>query len=104
MYHRRDDRGPYGGWSGDREEVIRFRSDYALAYRYAAHCAFRVGNTRSKAGIMPRRPVGWGTPLSSMLGGGRVPGPAVMLASFPRHLMLMLLRDEQGPVGSLTVL
>ena len=26
------------------EEVIRVRSDYALAYRYAAHCAFRAGN------------------------------------------------------------
>ena len=26
------------------EEVVRIRSDYALAYRYAAHSAFRVGN------------------------------------------------------------
>ena len=26
------------------EVVVRVRSDYALAYRYAAHCAFRVGN------------------------------------------------------------
>ena len=24
--------------------LVRVRSDYALAYRYAAHCAFRVGN------------------------------------------------------------
>ena len=26
------------------EMLVRVRSDYALAYRYAAHCAFRVGN------------------------------------------------------------
>ena len=28
------------------EEVIRVRPDYALAYRYAAHCAFRSGDGR----------------------------------------------------------
>ena len=26
------------------DEVVRVRPDYALAYRYAAHCAFRLGN------------------------------------------------------------
>ena len=31
------------------EEVITIRPDYALAYRYAAHCAFRVGDSRKGA-------------------------------------------------------
>ncbi|MDE2842364.1 MAG: hypothetical protein OXN21_03165 [Chloroflexota bacterium] len=31
------------------EEVTAFRSDYALAYRYAAHCAFNMGNHRKGA-------------------------------------------------------
>ena len=31
------------------EEVIAFRPDYALAYRYAAHCAFNMGNSRKGA-------------------------------------------------------
>ena len=31
------------------EEVIAVRSDYALAYRYAAHCAFKTGDSRKGA-------------------------------------------------------
>lgn len=30
-------------WMEHLEEVVRERNDYALAYRYAAHCAFRSG-------------------------------------------------------------
>ena len=31
------------------EEVIAFRPDYALAYRHAAHCAFKIGDSRKGA-------------------------------------------------------
>ena len=31
------------------EEVIAARPDYALAYRYAAHCAFKTGDSRKGA-------------------------------------------------------
>ena len=31
------------------EEVIAFRPDYALAYRHAAHCAFKTGDSRKGA-------------------------------------------------------
>ena len=31
------------------EDVISFRPDYALAYGYAAHCAFKTGDYRKGA-------------------------------------------------------